>query len=241
MRARLWDEELGIFCDMDVATGERVRIRTSAGLTPLAAGIDWPDAAERVIESLLDTKRFWTPYPVPSLAGDEAGFDPHGEFQGVRVERPRNGRTWVADSAMALDALAGMDSDARGPFRRAAAQLLQRIVRMHFQDGVVHAPQGVPHMNPLTGHVWANATSGECFSAWLADVIVRYAAGISPTAEGVRVDPLPLEIGALALSRVRVRGHELSVELDGNRIRATLDGAEHRSAIGEPIELPFGD
>ncbi len=191
VRDRMWDEELGMFCDIDARRGERIRMRTAAGFAPLAAGLAWPQATARIAETLLDVRRFWTPFPVPSLAADEPGFDAHGEEGGIRVECPMNGRMWPGETAMLVDALVAAEPGGSGPFRRAAAQLLRRLIRVHFHDGDLRAPGAHEHANPFTGHPSVYRGVDEHFAAWLVDLIVRHAGGIRPGASGLCLDPLP--------------------------------------------------
>jgi hypothetical protein len=224
-------------CDIDSATGERVRVRSAAGFSPLAAGLAWPEATARMMESLLDVRRFWTPFPVPSLAVDEPAFDAFGEWKGVRVDRPGNGRTWPGDTASIIDALAAAEPEGDGPLRRAAAQLLRRLVRMHFQDGDMLASTAPEHLNPFTGHASVYRGIDERFAAWLVDLIVRHGAGIRPSATGVRIDPLPLGLDSLSLKGVRLRGKTIDVKITGQTAVATVDGAEHVTTIGKSLQL----
>ncbi|HUU42222.1 MAG TPA: trehalase family glycosidase, partial [Planctomycetota bacterium] len=71
----LWDETDGFYYDR-TERGEPVRIMTAAGFLPLFAGIPDERRAERLLEHLLDPGKFWTPFPVPSVAVDEPCFEP---------------------------------------------------------------------------------------------------------------------------------------------------------------------
>jgi hypothetical protein len=236
VRERLWDDELGFFCDLNVTTGKRARVRSVAGFAALD-GIASPDMLARAIESLLDVRRFWLPFPVPSVAADESGFDPFGELDGVRLQRPRNGRTWPADAAMLVDTLVDAEPASDAPLRRAAAQLLRRLIRMHFHDGELHAPSAHEHANPYTGHTSVHRERDECFAAWLVDLIIRHAAGVRPVPGGVRIDPLPMGIESLSITQLRVRGRAVSVTIDGERVTARIDGVEYTTRIGEAIDV----
>jgi hypothetical protein len=239
VRARMWDEELGLFCDIDAASGERIRIRSAAGFTPFAAGLAWPEAIARMAETLLDVRHFWTPFPVPSLSASEPGFDAFGEASGIRVERPQNGRMWPGETAMLVDALVASEPDGDGPFRRAAAQLLRRLVRVHFHDGDLRAASAHEHANPYTGHPSVYRGVDEFYTAWLVDLVARHAAGIHPTANGIRLDPLPMGLEALSLDGLSLRGRMVGVVIGHERVRATIDGVEHETRIGAPLDLVF--
>ena len=71
---RLWDETDGFYYDRTL-DGEWVRVRTSAGLLPLFAGIPDRVQAWRLLEHLRDPGRFWTAFPVPSVAKDESCYE----------------------------------------------------------------------------------------------------------------------------------------------------------------------
>lgn len=237
VRERLWNPKLKFFCDVDALSGKHIPVRAAAGFTPFAVGLGTPETVAGAVESLLDVKRFWTPFPVPSLAADEREFDAMGEWYGARATLPRNGRMWPGDTAMVIDALVAAEPDAGGPLRKAAAQLLLRLFRAHFHDGDLHAPCACEHLNPITGHASVYRGIDEYFAAWLVDLLVRYAAGIRIDDGGVRLDPLPLGLEALSLRGLQIRRRTVDVMIDGDRAAATLDGAEHETAIGKPLVL----
>ena len=83
----LWHPDELIFHDRDTTTGEPTRVKTFFSLLPLWAGVDLPETeARRAIERhLLNPKEFWGTVPFPSVAYDEATYDPLGYWRG---------RTW---------------------------------------------------------------------------------------------------------------------------------------------------
>ncbi|MDQ3671048.1 MAG: glycoside hydrolase [Actinomycetota bacterium] len=52
----LWDDEHAVYVDFDVEAGERVGVRTAAGLAPLYAGVPTRARAERMVEVLADSR-----------------------------------------------------------------------------------------------------------------------------------------------------------------------------------------
>jgi hypothetical protein len=56
---------------------------------PLAAGLVDPERAKRMIAILLDTKKFWGEYPLPSISRDDPAFAPGGPGRGA-VWAPMN-------------------------------------------------------------------------------------------------------------------------------------------------------
>jgi hypothetical protein len=90
---RLYEERRGYFCDLVRPSDARPGVETWAALAPLALP-DLPHAiGERLVEHLLDPRRFWLPLPPPSVAATEPSFEPgraHGLFR-----RYWRGPTWV--------------------------------------------------------------------------------------------------------------------------------------------------
>ena len=74
----LWDDKDGFYYDRDIRTGERIRIKSVAGLFPLWAGIAEPAQAKRIVdEHIMNPKEFWCTYPLPSYALSERNYTQH--------------------------------------------------------------------------------------------------------------------------------------------------------------------
>jgi hypothetical protein len=91
---RLWDERRGLFLDWAEPGGARPDVLTWAALAPLALP-DLPEAIGRrlVEEHLLDDDEFLTPVAPPSVAVNEASYEPGGSRGPLR--RYWRGPTWV--------------------------------------------------------------------------------------------------------------------------------------------------
>ncbi len=92
---RCWDERAGLFYDQVLPSGERPEVSTWDSLAPLALP-DLPEEIGRrlVEEHLLDTERYWTPFPPPSVSRQEPGFEPR-DWQTSWVRRYWRGPTWI--------------------------------------------------------------------------------------------------------------------------------------------------
>src|SRR6202158_567073 len=91
LMAKCWDADAGVFWDLSGAAEERVRVLTFTSLFPLILPDLEAKVAKRwVNEHLLDEKEFWVPYPVPSVAVNEATFDPTWQ-----TKTTWRGPTWV--------------------------------------------------------------------------------------------------------------------------------------------------
>ncbi|MGW7259110.1 MGH1-like glycoside hydrolase domain-containing protein [Streptomyces sp. NPDC054834] len=86
-----WDDNVGVFHDLDLVSGTRSEVLTASSLFPILLDSVPRHLAERVIEQhLLNEKEFWRPYPVPSVAASEPSYDP--DFTTRAIFR---GSSWV--------------------------------------------------------------------------------------------------------------------------------------------------
>ena len=91
--ARLYDEASGLFLPaVTPAIDERIPI-TWAALSPLALPDLPAQIGHRLVEYLLDERRFWTALAPPAVALDEPSFSMREHFDGLR--RYWRGPTWV--------------------------------------------------------------------------------------------------------------------------------------------------
>jgi hypothetical protein len=237
VRERMWRVELATFCDLDSDTGKPVGGRTDHGFLPFATDLATDDHRPGFERTLLDPEKFWTPFPVPSLAADDPRFDAGGVVNGIRVAAPRNGRVWPASNCVVIDALTSHDRERVPRLRDAAAHLIQRSVRMRFTDGDAARPNAYEHYSPLTGAASVYSGHDDHQDGWLNDIIVRHVAGVGARADGITVDPLPLGLDRLELSGVTIAGHRVDVTIDGRQVVAVVDGVGHRGSLGTPIDV----
>lgn len=94
IRTLLWDDQEGFFYDrnarygqdlksthagwaaaMNASNEEFIRVKSASGFTALWAGVATPRQAERMVkEHLFNSREFWTPYPVATLARSERWY-----------------------------------------------------------------------------------------------------------------------------------------------------------------------
>jgi hypothetical protein len=84
-----WDEETSFFYhvdknDHDFTWKEKndLKRREIIGFLPLWAGIVSPQRAERLVQTLTDSSRFWRRFGVPSLSADDPYYNPKGYWNG---------------------------------------------------------------------------------------------------------------------------------------------------------------
>jgi len=89
INALLWDNDKGFYFDLS-SDGKRAPVKTVAAYWALAAGVASPEQAERLVMWLNDTETFNRVHRVPSLAADEAGYNPDGGYWSGSVWAPTN-------------------------------------------------------------------------------------------------------------------------------------------------------
>ena len=77
INSRMWDDDRGIYCDLN-ADGKRLSVKTIAAFWTLLAEIPNEDKANRLIDHLKNPKTFGTENPFPTLAADEPDFSDEG-------------------------------------------------------------------------------------------------------------------------------------------------------------------
>lgn len=94
---RCYDEKRGLFFNLN-GRSERPgsRVKTVISLLPLLLA-DLPlEVVARLLEHLTDPREFWAPFPVPSVALDEAAFSPDSLVNGRR-------RIWRGPNSMSTN------------------------------------------------------------------------------------------------------------------------------------------
>jgi glycogen debranching enzyme len=81
---RCYDQARGLFFSLAGRRERRVPLTTIVSLMPLLIESLPSEIAARLVEHLSDPRKFWSPYPVPSVALDEPSFIPTAEVQGRR-------------------------------------------------------------------------------------------------------------------------------------------------------------
>jgi hypothetical protein len=148
--ARLWREELGLFCDEVQPGGLRPAVETWAALAPLALP-DLPEEIGRrlVEEHLLDPRRFWLPLPPSSVAACEPAFEPDRSRGPTR--RYWRGPTWANAAWLLWIGLVRLG------YAEAAARMAGELERTVLREGLRE------YYNPYTG-----AGLGATDFAWTA-------------------------------------------------------------------------
>lgn len=75
----MWDEESGLYYDVDTASVRTPWI-TTATFWPMLAGISSPEQTARLVDAIKDETLFWRMLPLPSLAANQPHYDKCGRY-----------------------------------------------------------------------------------------------------------------------------------------------------------------
>ncbi|HLU66370.1 MAG TPA: trehalase family glycosidase, partial [Kofleriaceae bacterium] len=126
----LWDPARGRHHDLDVLSGEPVRVEHVAALLPVFSGLVAPEVAAAIAARLDDPGDFGAPWPVPSVPVGDPAFE---------ARRYWRGPTWINVNWMLIDGLAGAGQTAAAD--RLAGRTLELVERSGFRE----------YFDPLTG------------------------------------------------------------------------------------------
>ncbi len=129
VRAELWDEEAGLFLDLDPRSRRLSRVKTPAAFWPLFTGVASQRQAARLARGI--SADFSAPFPLPSVAPALEAFDP---------ERYWRGPVWVN-----LNWLTALGLERYG-FAVQARRLRRKTV-----DLILAGPTPREYYHPLTG------------------------------------------------------------------------------------------
>ena len=131
--ARLYDERSGLFLPaVAPAIAERIPV-TWAALAPLALPDLPEEIANRLVEYLLDERRFWTAVAPPAVSLDEPSFSLREHFDGLR--RYWRGPSWVNSAWLLWRGLVRLGyAEAAATLTRAIAATVAREGLREFYD-----------------------------------------------------------------------------------------------------------
>jgi len=109
-----WDNQTGLFWARK--DGQPIHVRTPFNLFPLITGRMPPGITSRLVAHLTNQQEFWPPFPVPSVAMDDARYDPNQMWRGP---------TWVNINYLLIEGLrkAGYP-EVSGELRRRTLELI---------------------------------------------------------------------------------------------------------------------
>jgi hypothetical protein len=238
IRERMWDPELGMFSDVNPATGDRTRVKAAVCFYPYLTELTGEDHLEGMERHLFNPAEFWTPFPVPSSSADDPRFSPDAEWKGKRHVCPWNGRVWPMTNSHVVDALARVVRLHRPEWAPRLVHLLRQFARMLTFDGDPARPNCFEHYHPITGRASVYRGIDDYQHSWINDLLARHVAGVLPQGEETLVvDPLPFG-GSTELRGARVAGHRVDVVVRDGAFRVRVDGRQAgRSRVGGALEI----
>ena len=123
IQSTFWCDQDKFFYDINVRTGEFIRVKTVAGFAPLWIGAATNDQAKCLIENhLLNPDEFWLDYPVAAMSKKEPGF----RQERYEYETCCNwkGSTWMPTNYYVLHGLINYG------YQDAAKELAQKTQKM---------------------------------------------------------------------------------------------------------------
>jgi hypothetical protein len=85
----LWNEEEGIYYDVDVQ-GKQTKLKTAASFWPMLAGITSPEQNAKLVEHLKNPNEFWRDIPFATLSADHPEYKSNGGYWRGAVWAPTN-------------------------------------------------------------------------------------------------------------------------------------------------------
>ena len=238
---RMWSAEAGLFTDVDGRTGERTGVKAAVGFYPLLTGGVDGARLDALLDHLEDPATFGTRFPLPSSSVDDPRFSAEGIWRGKRRNCPWNGRVWPMTTSHVIEGLLrcwrGGNSRGNGRAGALAADMLRRFARMMFTDGDPSRPNCFEHYNPHTGRACHFRGIDDYQHSWILDLLARGFGGLHVDASGVEVRPLPNGPARVSLGPVTARGCTVSVQVEPERVSATVDGEEFDGPRGEGLRV----
>lgn len=164
MDDHMWDEEAGLYGNVDVVEGRRAAVPVSSAFAPLFAGVPEPDRARQLVETMVGQAVEWAVgLVVPSYGVGRPGFSPRRYWRGP---------VWLNVNWLIYRGLQ------RYGFSDLAAQVRQGIL------GLVRRSGFREHYDPLTGK-----GGGADDFAWSAALTIELVRDGGRRRASIRPDP----------------------------------------------------
>ena len=223
----MWDAERSFWFDYSVPKQERSPYWVAVGCYPILSDLASREQALAAAGHLANPFKFETHWPTPTVAADDPHFSADPRWRGERANCPWNGRVWpMVNSHVAeiLAALACYDAD----YRARTADYLRRFVAlMHYETGGAKdytRPNCFEHYSPSDGTACEYRGIDDYQHSWVADLILKYAAGVLLAGRRLVIDPLPFNLDWFLLKDCTLAGRKLDVCWNRDRRGAEADG-----------------
>ncbi len=231
----LWNPALGLFADR-LPDGKRGQIRSPGGMIPLLSGVANPSQARAIVRQLTDKRRFWSRYPIPTLAMTDPRYNDADAYASYW-----NGRVWINVNWAVTEGLL------RYGYRDTARELIGRTFEVVSATGEPQASENFHPHRPMRYEF-----SHNCFwygwTGLVNDLLLRRILGIQPRMHENALELAPLWMDGLedvSLSNLRLGSHNLRLDYhktNGGGLRVEAKEADGKALIvlagGKQVPLP---
>lgn len=227
VRGRMWDEERGFFVDALPNTYEKCPSLCALGFYPFLTDIATEAHLRALTDHLFNRDEFATEWPVPSTSANDPTFSETGEWKEKRMVCPWNGRTWLMTNSHVMDALGRTSQTLDTRLKPHAVEFLNRFIQMLFLDRDLKRPSSYEYYNPRTGQAPFFRGTEDYMHSYIADLILKYVAGVQVDEKRLVVDPLPFELEHFSADHIPAGGHWVRVTYSaGDGMRVYVDGEQ---------------
>jgi hypothetical protein len=188
----MWSEPDGFYFDV-LPDGKKIDVWSPAGFYPMMIDLPAADSYQRMRAHLLDPKKFWAEYPVPTLALDDKDV--------MTVDGGWRGGVWPQVNWHVCESLFHYDAET-------ALRLVDKTVNMMVPNGQASCWE---FHNPLTGEGRRAVDNG--FSAMPIQAVLQRVFGLNPHPTNLELKPhLQPEWPDASVQNVFAGGTSLNVD-----------------------------
>lgn len=134
-----------------------------------------------------------------------------------------DGPSWPYTTGIALDAIALQSKNNAHRFDKEFGKYLREYSLEHYKEKNLDIPYLVEHYDSVTGE--ALSDEPDYLHSFYIDLIVRHVVGITPTEDGIEIDPLDIGLKHLSVKNLYVGDNNISVFYQkGSTYRVEVNG-----------------
>jgi len=217
-RRFLWDDKAGFFVDYNAQQREQSPYQAAIGFYPLLSDLATEDMALRTARHLDAADDFNTPWPVPTVPVADPHFSAAPRWRGERANCPWNGRVWPMVNSHLADVYGKLAELRPQQYRGRLVKFLRRYIEMmHFEEAGAGSqkdltrPNCFEHYSPEDGSACEYRGIDDYQHSWVADLILKYVAGIRLDGNKLTVDPFDFGLTHLVVLDANLRGKRVDV------------------------------
>jgi hypothetical protein len=223
----MWDAARGFWFDYSAPKQARSPYWTAVGCYPILSDLASREQALAAGAHFLNPFKFDTHWPTPTVAADDPHFSADPRWRGERANCPWNGRVWPMVNSHVTEVLAALAEHDPAYRARTAAYLRRFIALLHFETGGMKdstRPNCFEHYSPADGTACEYRGIDDYQHSWVADLILKYVAGVRLSGCQLVIDPLPFGLDWFLLKDCHLAGCKLDVCWNRDRRGQAADG-----------------